>query len=345
MSLPLDHIRKIAIFRALYLGDLLCVTPALRALRQRFPQAEITLVGLPWAAGFVERYPRYLDRFISFPGYAGLPEQEPDAEALQRFLLQMREERFDLVLQMHGQGYVVNLLVQMFGAVYTAGFYPPGPKDPQLRHFIPYPDGLPELRRHLRLLAALGVPPQGDHLEFPLTEADRVAVGELPLPPRGQPYVCVHPGARSPRRRWPPPYFAALADHCSELGYAVVITGTAAEVSIGHEVRKYMKRRAWDLTGRTSLGAAGMVIGGASALITNCTGASHVADALDTPSIVISMDGEPQRWGPLDGSLHKVIDWKRQPRFGEAFAMAAAFLQGLPAERDRRTETIIDASR
>ena len=80
-----NEIKKIAVFRALQLGDLLCAIPAVRALRAAFPNAEITLIGLPWAKDLVARFNQYFDKFISFPGYPGLPEQPFDASKFEEF--------------------------------------------------------------------------------------------------------------------------------------------------------------------------------------------------------------------------------------------------------------------
>lgn len=326
MKLQPGEVKKILLFRALQLGDLLCSVPALRALRAAYPHAEITLAGLPWAESLVWRFPDYLDRFIHFPGYPGLPEQPFDPAAITTFLNYVQQKQFDLALQMQGNGSVVNPMVELFDAKYTAGFRLAGHYYPDNGLFIDYPDSGHETMRHLKLMDHLGIPSQGTHLEFPLTNADQQEFDQLDLQLNPKQYVCVHPGSRGAWRQWPTNYFAVLADYCSEQGFAPVLTGTKEELPIVHEVLLQMKHQPVVTAGRTSIGAAGVLIKNAFALISNCTGVAHMASAFETPAVIISMDGEPERWAPMDKTLHHVIDWTTNPDFEAVFDAAKSLL-------------------
>jgi ADP-heptose:LPS heptosyltransferase len=313
MKLAPKEIKKIVVFRALQLGDMLCVIPAVRALRKAYPKAEILLLGLPWAQTFTERFNNYFDGFINFPGYPGLPEQPFRPAVFVEFLQQMQAMNFDLILQMQGNGSIVNSLMELFGARYTAGFSTPGHYTPDNGLFISYPNEGHEAKRHIQLMEHLEIPTNGVDLEFPLIAADYEELRALSLDIVPKKYVCIHPGSRGAWRQWPVHHFATLADFCVEQGYRVVVTGTKDELNIVELVINGMKHNAITTVGRTSLGAMGALIKEAAMLISNCTGVSHLAAAFKTPSIVLSMDGEPERWGPIDRLTHRTINWERSP--------------------------------
>lgn len=311
---------SILVFRALQVGDMLCAVPALRALRARLPDAEITLAGLPWAHQFVERFPDLIDAFIPFPGHPALPEQATEGDAYPEFLATVRERRFDLALQMHGNGGVTNPLIAAFGATWQAGFDARGTQRGD--GFVRYPARGHEIHRLLALTTHLGAPPQGDALQFPLTDADadELARSRVRVPP-GR-YVCLHPGSRDPAKRWPAESFAALGDALAARGYSVVLTGSEAERPLTAAVAAAMHAPAYDAAAPISLGAMARLMSGASLLVSNDTGAAHVACGLRLPSVVVFRASDMARWAPLDGARHRAV-WDASGRRAQAVLDAA----------------------
>ncbi len=302
---PAGTIRRIVVFRALMLGDLLCATPALRALRAGYPQARISLVGLPWARTLVERLAS-VDEFIEFPGWPGLPERPLiDPSVLPGFIEGLRARRFDLALQLHGSGQVVNPLVARFGARHTAGFCVDATASAAGVTAVPWPTQGTEVERLLTLTDRLGLPRVGEQLDFPLRPADRRQARAL-LAGVDAPYAVVHAGSQLPSRRWPPARFASVADGLADAGLAVLLTGSAAEASLTQAVAAAMRHRPIDVAGRTDLWTLGALIGGARVMVSNDTGVSHIAAALGTRSVVVSSGGDALRWAPADAGRHRV---------------------------------------
>ena len=301
--------RTIAILRALQLGDLLCSVPAFRALRAAFPKASITLIGLPWAKAFVQRFTHYVDEFIEFPGYPGLPEQDTDFARLATFLEYMRARRFDWLIQMQGDGSYVNDLVRLCGARERMGFALPSADGSDLPGFLPYPSDCPEIHRHLRLMEFIGVPSVGDHLEFPLGAQDHAEFKALPEAASLQPgsFVCLHPGGRGLARRWSTQGFAEVAKGLAHRGLQLALTGVAEERSLVEHVARSLPVACVNLAGKTTLGSLGVLLSRSRMLVANDTGVSHVAAALRVPSVILSVGSDPLRWNPLDSSRHRVL--------------------------------------
>jgi ADP-heptose:LPS heptosyltransferase len=301
--------QRVVLVRALVLGDMLCAVPAFRALRKALPKAHVLLVGLPWARDFAARFSAYLDGFLEFPGFPGLTERSPNLGQIPGFLQTAQQARFDLAIQLHGNGLLTNPLTTLLGARQNAGFYQPGQWCPDSDWFLPYPDDEPEVRRLLHLMEFLGASSESDALEFPLRDDDFEALQSIPQARRLQPgsYVCIHPGASVPARRWKLEGFAAVADALAHHGLKVVITGSLAEADLAEAVSRQMSGSTVNLAGRTSLGVLAALLSGARLVVCNDTGVSHLAAALRVPSVVIVLSSDPHRWAPSDTRRHRVV--------------------------------------
>ena len=299
---------RIAIFRALQLGDLLCSVPAIHALRQAHPKAHVTLIGLPWASAFVARYSTLFDEFMAFPGARGFPEQAETDARLPEFLGRARARRFELAIQLHGSGGVANDIVESLGARSCAGFVQPDER-PRRGTFVAWPDHLPEVQRYNVLMRALGIPARETALWMPSTPRDDRDADSLVETHGIQVHraVVVHAGAQWPSRRWPAQRFARVADALADLGMQVVLTGTAPEAALVAEIGRAMHEPAIELAGQTTLGSLAALIARVPLVVCNDTGISHVAAAMGTRSVVIASGSDTRRWAPLDRERHIVL--------------------------------------
>jgi ADP-heptose:LPS heptosyltransferase len=190
MKFPKKEVKKIGIFRALQLGDILCSIPVMRSLRAAYPNAKIYFIGLPDTEAVIRRWSHYVDEFISFPGYPGLPEQSFDEENFYCFLPKILAIKFDLILQMQGNSNVLNHLVKSFNPRHLAGFCKDSPDENDC--FLIYPDHGTETQRQLSLMTHLGIPLSGDELEFPLFSSRPSTPGATAAPHRTR-RLCMYP--------------------------------------------------------------------------------------------------------------------------------------------------------
>ncbi|HEV2660550.1 MAG TPA: glycosyltransferase family 9 protein, partial [Ktedonobacteraceae bacterium] len=122
------------------------------------------------------------------------------------------------------------------------------------------------------------------------------------------PLIGIHPGSRSPARRWPSEYFADVANTLAQKWDArIVLTGGADEQETVQAVATCMQVPALNLAGRTSLGGLAALLKKFTLFISNDTGPAHMACAVQTASITLFGPADYQRWAPLDRSLHRAL--------------------------------------
>ncbi|MCU7727533.1 glycosyltransferase family 9 protein [Actinoplanes sp. KI2] len=266
----------ILVLRALGVGDLVTAVPALRGLSAAYYREPLALAA-----------PRWLTPLVDLIG--GVSQVLPtDGLTLHRW--DVAPPR--LAVNLHGRGPESHRLLhaaapdRLWAFANPDGDHLDGPGWIDEEH---------EVHRWCRLLRHYGV--ATDETDLAL------AVPRLPVP-RG--VTVIHPGAKSPARRWPPDRFAAVARHLTRAGHRVVITGSAGEQDLRVRVaeRAGLPTAQLPVTGLAELAA---LVAHARLVLSGDTGISHLATAYGTPSVTLFGPMSPRRWGPPPGSYHRAI--------------------------------------
>jgi ADP-heptose:LPS heptosyltransferase len=216
-------------------------------------------------------------------------------------------------MQMQGNGAITNCMCMLWGAKMVCGLRREGDYCPDENLFPVSDDNEHEVLRFLKLIDALKIPRQGVDMEFIFEEEElkRFATLKNKLNLPDGKYVCLHPGARNERRRWPAENFAYVGNRLAAEGYVIVLTGSEDESRLLQEVRNQMQYPVIDIVEKLShigIGDLASIIGHATLLVSNDTGVSHIASALRIASVIIfSSFSNPARWAPLDNILHRAI--------------------------------------
>src|SRR5690606_12760134 len=181
------------------------------------------------------------------------------------------------------------------------------------QYFPESDDSEHEVLRFFKLLECFNITPQGSHLEFPITdEEDQLAqqkMAEMQLETGS--FICIHPGARDERRRWPAQHFASIADALARDGYRLLLTGSEDEHALLAKVAQLIDGPVINIVdrfGHLPIGELAAILRRSRLLISNDTGVSHVAAALSVPSVIIfSPWSDMRRWHPLSEELHMSV--------------------------------------
>jgi ADP-heptose:LPS heptosyltransferase len=267
------------VLRALGLGDLLTVVPALRGLRRHFPDARLILA----APG------RYRELALA----TGAVDELVPTERLGE--VGRLEGPPTLAVNLHGTGpQSIDHLLRLEPDALLSHRHPlrrdhGGP---------PWRDDMHEVDRWCILLNSAGIASDPDDLFLDRPEGFPVRRG----------VVVVHPGAAASARRWPAARFAEIAAAMRADGHQVLVTGTSAERSLALEVAAAAGLpESAVLAGELDLLALVALISDCRLVICGDTGVGHVATATATPSVVLFGPTPPSRWGPRDADRHVAL--------------------------------------
>ena len=283
-----------------WIGDMVLLTPALRALKHTYPGAELTLLLRPRVAALMETHP-YVDACIEDKKSGGC------CRSIARLARHIRENVFDLAVVLHPTSFRNALLPFLAGVPVRVGTNISG-RGILLTSSCADDTNVHEVRRYLRVLELLDIAPASDALEFWHRDVDRDSIERLLRVEgvsRSDRLIAVNLGTTWPTKRWAVSHFSEVIRQVAAAEGRVVLIGSSAEAALIGEMPASLP--IINLVGKTSILELGALLEKCEVCLTCDSGPMHIAAAVGTPTIALFGPTDPVRHRPYS-SGHTVIE-------------------------------------
>jgi ADP-heptose:LPS heptosyltransferase len=292
-----EKVRRVLLISNTALGDSLFSTPAIRALKEKFPAWELEVLAHR-VFGAVLTHNPYVSRIFTYPGRN---------RRLAALAGTLRQRGYDLAIILHGNDPEATLLAHLTGSPFIIGSARSPLAFAYSAAVAPTGDYLHAIERRLNFVRLLGADTDNRRMDLflPPGEEDRAGVilqenfGLIPPV-----LMALHPTGSDPYKWWPAPSFVELGNflHQTYGAVLVIISGTG-DREAAEGIAAQLAGPSLVTGGRYPLLTVAALLSRCRLFVANDSGPLHMGLALGVPTIGLLGADDPRRVGPYQ------VDW------------------------------------
>ncbi len=275
--------QKILIIRQSSIGDIILTTPLVRAVRKRFPKAQIDFLVKKEFATLLQHNP-HISNVLAYDKTTGF-------EGLKALKKQFRATKYDRIIDLHKNlrstflKIGLNALTTSYSKEYINRFLLLKLRINRYKNIIPvYEQYFDAVRKD-----DIFYDGKGTEVFLPDAEIQKVRQSlKAENYDFQKPLVVLCPGASSPTKRWTPEGFAEVGNfYAQNYGAWIVFSGGKEDVELCQNIAQNIDYQIINFAGKFNLLGSGALLGQANLVVTNDTGMMHMAQAQKTPVTAI----------------------------------------------------------
>ena len=274
----MNQYKNILIIQTAFLGDVILITPLIRAVRKLFPESKIDVLILPQNESIFKNNP-HLNRIIFFN------KRKNKLKSFLGTVIKIRKNQYDLAISPHSS--TTSAFLMLLGGIKERLGFDRWHASNYLTLKVPHLKGVHKTEKNLHLLSTFTDIKFDTRTElFPDKEKTEYFKNKLYNNTKnGKSVIAIAPGSVWYTKRWPLEKYTELSGLLKDAGYNLIFTGAPDEKSICSEIINKAQLNCLNFAGETSPIDSAALISCCDLLICNDSGAMHIANAVQTDVI------------------------------------------------------------